>query len=156
MQIEVSASIYIRNNKAHVVSIGDCEISFVVTEPMYTVDLNDKDIAEAVKKIFKAGTPKLLRPPENAMSDISAPLLKEACVKDWDELAQNGRVYNVIKYPQEIVVLAYKFDAQGEMISEKPQKTTYNGGTNMRKICRDILADVNASQPETQTDTQPA
>jgi hypothetical protein len=149
MQSIVSTSIYIRQGKAYVATVGDCEIANIVTEPIYIVNLSLDYLTEAIEKIFRAGTPNLPRPPGDKLYNLPKPdpLLKAAKVSSWKKLAQGGTVYGIDWYSHEIVLTFYKNDEKGRFVPDMPKELHFPVGTDISRIVHTILNDVH-SRPE--------
>jgi hypothetical protein len=149
MKSIVSVDVYIRKGKAYVATIGDCEIADIVTEPIYTVNLNTDELVEAIEKIYQAGTPKLPRPPGDKLYNLPKPdpLLKAAKVTSWKKLAQGGTVYGITWYPKEILLTFYKNDEKGRFVPDIAKERHLAIGTSVNQIAQVILEDA-LSRPE--------
>jgi hypothetical protein len=150
MQSIVSTSIYVRKRKAYVVTIGDCEIANIVTEPIYSVNLSIDELSEAIEKIFRAGTPKLPRPPGDKLYNIPQPLLKFAKVSSWKKLAQGGTAYGIDWYSHDIILSFTKLDEKGRFIPDEIKKRHFPISTDENEIAQVILDDA-LSRPELQS-----
>ena len=137
----VSVEVYIRQGKAYVATIGDCEIARIVTEPIYPVNLTLDELAEAIEKVYHAGTPNLPRPPRDKLYNIPQPLLKIMKVSSWKKLAQGGTVYGISWLDKEVIVSFTKLDQKGRFVSDMPKELRFPIGTGIRQIAQVILED---------------
>jgi len=143
----ISVDVYIRQGKAYVATIGDCEIADIVTEPIYIVNLTLKELAEAIEKVFRAGTPKLPRPPGDKLYNIPQPLLKIMKVSSWKKLAQGGTAYDISWYSQNIIISFFKNDEKGRFVTDMPKERHFPAETDIWQIAQVILEDA-LSRPE--------
>jgi hypothetical protein len=149
MRSIVSVEVYIRQGKAYVATIGDCEIAHIVTEPIYIVNLMLYELAEAIEKVFRAGTPKLPRPSGDKLYNLPKPdpLLRAAKVSSWKKLAQGGTAYDISWYSQRIIISFFKNDEKGRFVTDKPKERHFTAETDIQQIAQVILEDV-LSRPE--------
>lgn len=147
MRSIISVEVYIRQGKAFVATIGDCEIARIVTEPIYPVNLALNELEEAIEKVFRAGTPKLPRPPGDKLYNIPQPLLKIMKVSSWKKLAQGGTVYGISWLKNEVIVSFTELDQKGRFVADKPKECHLPSETDIRQIAQVILEDA-LSRPE--------
>jgi len=147
MRSVVSVDVYVRQGKAFVATIGDCEIADIVTEPIYAINLTQDELEGAIEKVYRAGTPKLPRPPGDKLYNIPQPLLKIMKVSSWKKLAQGGTVYGIIWYPKEILLTYYKNDKKGRFVPDITKERHFPAETDIRQIAQVILEDA-LSRPE--------
>jgi hypothetical protein len=149
MKSIVSVDVYVRKGKGYVATIGDCEIADIVTEPIYYVNLTLDELAEAIEKVYRAGKPKLPRPPGNKLYNLPKPdpLLKTIKVSSWKKLAQGGTAYDISWYSQGIILTFFKHDEKGRFVTDMSKKHHFLVGTDVRKIAQVILEDA-LSRPE--------
>jgi hypothetical protein len=148
-ELRVSLSVFSRQGKAYVPTVGDTGTLDMITGPVYTVNLSVEELTEVLEKVLRAGNPKIPQPTRYEMEHPrNHPLLKAAKVGSWKKLAQGGASYGISWRSNGVTLDMSRPNSKFEYDASKIRHFPPN--VDMREIAQAILDDVH-SRPELQS-----
>jgi hypothetical protein len=146
-----TSSVFVRQGKAYVPTVGDTGTLDMITGPVYTVNLSVEELTEVLEKVFRAGNPKIPQPTRYEMEHPrDDPLLKAAKVSSWKKLAQGGAAYGILWRSNDVTLDMSRPSSKFEWDASKPRH--FPPDVDMWEIAQTILDDVH-SRPELQSPT---
>ncbi len=134
------ANIMIRENKAYLPTIAKLEGSgHMITEPVYSTEVNVTEITEALKKLIDAGHSKIESFSEYKATHPNDPVLKATGAKSWLQMAKNTKAVAIIWNDDNIQVIPSKLDKRSRFVNDYDREKKFSKETSLEDIIDFVL-----------------
>jgi hypothetical protein len=117
---------------------------YVLVEPLYIVNLDVKDMVQALKQVIAAGHPRFPNLTKEQWQKRKDPVLQAAGVRSWKELAKDGASYAIEWDEDRITLYISRLDLKGRFETDPTKTTVFPNQISLETIVGKILEDVHS------------
>src|SRR5690606_7216899 len=141
-------SIVVYRDKAYLPVLARCESGMgVLTEPVFTAELEEDKLEAAIKKDIEARQQTLQDPTRKETQKRQDPVLAVTRARSLKALARNGASYGIEQTDNTIRVDMSYTDKKGRWQNDPEKVRLFSKDTSLEEVVEVILADVR-SRPE--------
>lgn len=145
-----AVNIFIRKGKAYIPTLAKTDMGvYMDIDPVYIVDPNIDNLANAIDQVFRTGNPKIPHPTRDQIKRLPHPVFKAAKVSSWKKFTEGCKCYGISWVYDGLILEFFKLGEKRSFIPDRPKTRAFPPGTNMREIVQAILDDLH-SRPELQ------